>query len=594
MAAPTTPNRPRPSPQAPPTTMPRSRSTSKPDFDSSTHEERSKDLVTQTSRYELHIDTFLKLLPNKSDASKLNWGEMLADARFHKRFVDAFQKLPGSTGYDKSLHEDVVFAQMHTVYSETITVCQERGCGEHTFNRPDGQICPHDSSPDPEQPDFYPWDITAVIAEYKKEATTEEVSKNVQQCVWGLVNEMWQSPDRLYAWGITIEETNVRLWIAHRSGIYVSTPFHLHKQKHHLLHALSCFAYAGRDELGWDTAMNRVAKGTDLYTAAQERALTFKQDRPHERGATKMRPLEITVQGKSYVAVAIIADHRARGLDGSGCRVLAAYRSHGKVLENDIFALKIVWRSEMRKPEGEIYNELMDAIDRQRDLARYFVEIVAYSDDGNPNPIDIANTIMHGIDLSQARPIPTTRAARRRDEMAGSHYTPWLPNSEAPGGRRANPRTQNRVYSITVMKYAGEPMHHRFDRGEICKAHADIIRGLKIMAEHGYNHRDCSTGNFMVDDKGNGRLGDLEFAKVFESKDAANPDRTGTPDFMATEVTMGQHTRVRGIEFRYNPTHDLESVLRTFIHQLLVTADIGAMDPEHFALQRQAKTDFFN
>jgi serine/threonine protein kinase len=40
----------------------------------------------------------------------------------------------------------------------------------------------------------------------------------------------------------------------------------------------------------------------------------------------------------------------------------------------------------------------------------------------------------------------------------------------------------------------------------------EMVQGLRIMHEHGYVHRDVSTGNIIFHD-GNGKIADLEYAK---------------------------------------------------------------------------------
>ncbi|KZO89826.1 hypothetical protein CALVIDRAFT_437938 [Calocera viscosa TUFC12733] len=617
MAEPTTPSRSRTSQQAPPTTYPRaSRATSKPEFDSGLHDDRSKILLADTPRYQLPLPVFLNLLPRASAASQLDWSNILAQREYADRFDAAFAGLPGTPTYDSKRHEDEVFHGIHAVFDTMVQVCHEHRCtgpklmyvsrptrspGNSTKpdgTKPDGQLCLPDSEPGDHG--VYPWASTFGTAEYKRENTPKSVKDNDGKAQWGLGNQLWQVPDRLIAWAFTIEHSSVRWWIATRSGVYESSRFDMNEQRHHFLQGLSSLAYATDQELGWDTVnMDRPDVDTPLYKAAEQQARRFQESLPHEHGATAMRPLTITLIGARYLAFSLIADHRARGIEGSGCRVLAASKlNDDDSLNEKRYAIKIVWRCVDRLSEGKIYESIMShpqhSSARPDDVQQYFVKIVQYQDFQ-----DIHEKILNGIDVNQAVKIDAVSSSTTfRSESAGSLYSSSRLNSEAPGPREYTP-VQNRVYSITVSEYAGRPMHHQFDRGKVTSAYIGILNAFRFLVRLKYNHRDGSPGNFMVDDKGLGRLGDLEFAKLFGGDVSTTGERTGTPHFMANEVYSRQYlfTKKASSEepppLRHNPGHDLESVFRTFLYQLLLTVNRVGGTSKQSDLQREAIHTFF-
>ncbi|KZO89838.1 hypothetical protein CALVIDRAFT_457168, partial [Calocera viscosa TUFC12733] len=103
-----------------------------------------------------------------------------------------------------------------------------------------------------------------------------------------------------------------------------------------------------------------------------------------------------------------------------------------------------------------------------------------------------------------------------------------------------------RIHYRMVMENVGTPLHHVVDLEVAFGVLSDVVRACKMMCIAGYNHRDLSPGNIIVDASGQGRLGDLEFAKLYESAEGGHGERTGTPDYMAIEVLRGEYLFGRG------------------------------------------------
>ncbi|EJT97107.1 hypothetical protein DACRYDRAFT_25233 [Dacryopinax primogenitus] len=328
----------------------------------------------------------------------------------------------------------------------------------------------------------------------------------------------------------------------------------------------------------------------------------------------------IIIDRKRYqVRKTPIADHRARALHGSACRVYEAWLvNHDATRPKDTditdlekakrVAIKEVWRDEHREPERKIYDRVMKAIKdiEKRSPAElklpsgekaenYFVNISSDEEVTilNYGPDDTAR-IMAGRELPEGTCwIKTDLIVQTgTNDRSGALDCPSAQNSEAVLGRKKllqtatikpvvpispiSPEIHHRVHYRTVTDNIGEPLHH-IERLDVAfKALADVVQACKMMCVAGFNRRDLSPGNIIVDKKeGRGRLSDLEFAKEHMRDEDGHHARTGTPDFMAIELIIGEYqfrdledisvltisSQNRIIPLRHNAGHDLESIL---------------------------------
>ncbi|KIK22815.1 hypothetical protein PISMIDRAFT_651298, partial [Pisolithus microcarpus 441] len=115
----------------------------------------------------------------------------------------------------------------------------------------------------------------------------------------------------------------------------------------------------------------------------------------------------------------------------------------------------------------------------------------------------------------------------------------------------------------------------------ICNAALQLLRSVDWV------HRDISTGNVLCFG-GMGKLADLEYAKHMDSN-ATHEDRTGTLEFMASEVEAQQYLfqprggkprrEGRKCPFRFNPLHDMESLWWIATWTLYYHVDQGGSRP---------------
>ncbi|KAG8710624.1 hypothetical protein FRC11_004290 [Ceratobasidium sp. 423] len=147
-----------------------------------------------------------------------------------------------------------------------------------------------------------------------------------------------------------------------------------------------------------------------------------------------------------------------------------------------------------------------------------------------------------------------------------------------------------------LLEEIGKPVHDLRNFTDVFTA---IRGGTPCDDLSGYVHRDVSSGNILlVDPHGNKRgvIMDLEYAKKIGDMNELHDVKTGTAEFMATEVAFTRHHRLRSLQlecqinlsiealkswgksdrddlplpsipeppplppFRYNPLHDMESV----------------------------------
>ncbi|KZO90256.1 hypothetical protein CALVIDRAFT_410998 [Calocera viscosa TUFC12733] len=459
-----------------------------------------------------------------------------------------WNKLPGGSDADEDRHEDDAYKSLIDVYRHIVKGCRKNGkpkrarplhlrpkqppkSEKENSSQPDGAICRGTKERAACKRHAYRWCNIGVVLEFKRRGR-KDVGKmdrtNVEKLNWGMTHVMWDNIERRFVFGVTMEGSTARVWRADRSVVYVSTPFDLHKNRVDVIRMFASFAFASDEALGWDPTF------------------TIKRDKEYKRKTTAVRFKDI-----SYTITRIIADNRARELHGSGCRVFQAVDPNGKVA-----AIKDV-RNKTRTPEGDIWKEVRRAIeaipaeDRKlpddRTIEDYFVNVVAHGDVVvNGTTDDTAETDTET--WMSARKIDTDRLTSGGNKT----ITTTARNSEGPNSNSEGPngggvvrpkrveagtsltlrgdtrqiRIDHRVHYRTVMENVGEPLHHVSNLQRAFNALCDVVQACKLMCLAGYNHRDLSPGNIIVDDSGRGRLGDLEFAKRYRSEQDGHAERT--------------------------------------------------------------------
>ncbi|KAI0060672.1 hypothetical protein BV25DRAFT_1954513 [Artomyces pyxidatus] len=151
-------------------------------------------------------------------------------------------------------------------------------------------------------------------------------------------HELSVDPRRRFALGITIENSNTRLWLALRAGVIVTDDFNFITQPELLIKIFASFAFADEHELGWDPT---------LRPCLEDGRIAYDIDVNDLTGL------------RTFRTIAMLADHATAAICGRGTRVFTAR----ELTQPDIICvLKPVWQNICHREEGatlkDVRNEL--------------------------------------------------------------------------------------------------------------------------------------------------------------------------------------------------------------------------------------------
>ncbi|KAL1684245.1 hypothetical protein GGG16DRAFT_29182, partial [Schizophyllum commune] len=86
---------------------------------------------------------------------------------------------------------------------------------------------------------------------------------NSKKVIWSMHHIMRTDARRRFTFGITFADTEVRLWHFNRAVIVASNSFHLNTDAKLLIDVYSRFAFATREELGYNLSMERLSSDPD-------------------------------------------------------------------------------------------------------------------------------------------------------------------------------------------------------------------------------------------------------------------------------------------------------------------------------------------
>ncbi|KAL1719034.1 hypothetical protein EV715DRAFT_200010 [Schizophyllum commune] len=184
---------------------------------------------------------------------------------------------------------------------------------------------------------------------------------NSKKVIWSMHHTMRTDARRRFTFGITFADTEVRLWHFNRAVIVASNSFHLNTDAKLLIDVYSRFAFATREELGYDLSMERLSSDPDPSP-----------DRTN--GKRWKNQYRIMVCGESYITVKTLANQGAENGFGSCTRVFRAYKESDKLIDADrrqYYAIKDNWLEQVRRTEYEIYDDIMQRIEAHDWQGRY-------------------------------------------------------------------------------------------------------------------------------------------------------------------------------------------------------------------------------
>lgn len=190
------------------------------------------------------------------------------------------------------------------------------------------------------------------------------------------------------------------------------------------------------------------------------------------------RQYKVEVNGEFYTTTGILYSHGADSLLSRGGRVF-------KVIDKDgsVCALKDLWLEDTRKPERQIYNELLDDIemvfskkerDRAANLLMTPVRDWQIKIDNQPDMTKSHTLLLDkGVDLNNWKPL-VVGTPRPSDPRLNSRMF----SNEAEAIQRHEPKAiRHRQHYRVVFKELATPMDEVANLGDVCTVMADIIQG---------------------------------------------------------------------------------------------------------------------
>ncbi|KAI0685242.1 hypothetical protein BC835DRAFT_1457931, partial [Cytidiella melzeri] len=194
------------------------------------------------------------------------------------------------------------------------------------------------------------WRDIATPAEFKLQDTRDTLQDDVNKICWNMYQVMQEDARRRFVFAFTIENTQMRVWMANRSDVLVSQPFNFIEDHEKFVHFFLSQAYAEEHELGLDPTMTMVSAEPNkvpMYDIVV-------------RVVSKINGRE-KIENQTYRTQKLINDDGAKALRGRGTRVWKVHRVVGKVVDfRKPGVLKDAWVDEDREREGDILEAIRD------------------------------------------------------------------------------------------------------------------------------------------------------------------------------------------------------------------------------------------
>ncbi|KAF7799149.1 hypothetical protein EIP86_010380 [Pleurotus ostreatoroseus] len=441
----------------------------------------------------------------------------------------------------KSGHETKIFAPIETIASKMVQAATSKGMKPTVKFFSLGDVMPISkrrkwrSKPDCifvrapcKRTDRHAWPQIVGAGEYKPDDDEKKYYDDVLKVMGSMQHCLCEDITRRFTYGLTIENSTMRMWFATRAFVLLSKGFNFITDHTTTAHFFLSLAFAPEPQLGCDPTINRVPNQEDKFDivvfSAQSEPRTFRTQE-------------------------LVSDRSVDTMNGPGIRTWRVQEVLEGEATGSFFTLKDSWVEEDRLREGDVLQELLAALPSDkthgRVIDKYFTHIVCYGDvqlNGQP---DSTQAMLRGA------PFPPESA----------HY-PIIPPQKESGvgtpaqkGARGDPETAAEQ-SFDVLREATLPpvtpismIHHRMvctDLYQPLYKYTDfriiffslsmVCIPIQAMHEAGFVHRNLSTESIVVDDSNGVRLIGLHHAKRINCESAAHPGRIAPLDFMAVEV----------------------------------------------------------
>ncbi|KAL1727165.1 hypothetical protein EV714DRAFT_286724 [Schizophyllum commune] len=440
------------------------------------------------------------------------------------------------------------------------------------------------------------WDVDMAedVGEPRQTATQQKL-ENAKKVIWSMHQIICTDSRRRFTFGITFANTEIRLWHYSHAVVVVSKPFDLNVNAKTLIDVYSRFAFATREELGFDPKIELLRLPTPLPGPKP----------PHQ--------YRITICGHRYITVNTITNQSSGNGIGRCTRVWAAYREGED--KNQLYVIKDSWLEAGRETEYNIYQDLMRAIDaydwegcchkriKGKRLGRYkgtepidpryglskeerkafFIPMYEGEKvEVAPGVLDNTETVIgrgyvfsqHKDRMMHAVHEHAVLAASQGSE-SGLIFVARPPDVLVDYPGRYKGRFLKEIHAREhhrLVMAVGEKLLDNTEASSMFSTVKDASYALFILHMMGYVYRDVSAGN-ILQYRGQGVLTDLEYVAPAATMQPHNVRVVctdfmvlqvlaylyqGTPDFTAVEVVDGEFLREPPIEGN-DPAHDQAS-----------------------------------
>ncbi|KAL5479069.1 hypothetical protein ACEPAI_2357 [Sanghuangporus weigelae] len=419
------------------------------------------------------------------------------------------------------------------------------------------------------------WYDIGIPGEFKKDDNQDTRADDAIKLIFSLQQIMALDACRRFTFGFTIENISMRLWFCSRALVLVSEPFDFTRNLRIVTRIMLAFAFASKEELGWDTTIQAVV------------------------GNDGKRAYHIDIDGDKYETVQILSDIGADGLLSRATRVWIV-RLIGTA---SLFVLKDIWVDDERSLEHTIHRMILDDIevkfgtDGRNEAAAHLVTPVAHCLVHINGVLDHTTTVMMRglLPPLDKKYCFKVKQQHKNDPGTTSVGIPLVLTSL----RELKSRIQesqhiHRIHYRVTFEEIGDPIYKQVSLPRVFLILRDCTKVLRWMHESGWVHRDISAGNLFFYD-GRGLIGDLEYAKL-KGSFATHSMRTGNAYFIANEVLAGAYLYKSNTEssnsdsdqeggateppsFFFNDLHDLESLLWVAVYELFTILDDSETTP---------------
>jgi len=318
--------------------------------------------------------------------------------------------------------------------------------------------------------------------------------QNVCKVIWSAHHIMRTDPCRRFTFGITVEDSQMRLWFFARSHVMVTHPFNF------LIVSVPIIAVSGDVGLTSDKDLETVIHIFTSLIFADTESLGFDPTVSRIQIDNEIR-YKFRVGEDFYITTETLSDHAADFIHGRGTRVFKAYSDSDPTRS---VVLKDVWLEDDRTEEGSLLESLRAAmVEMQtqgtvfpgnKDPSAYFLTVSAHgrvkvsgqTEDHTTNVMMRGSSLPSDLDYFTT---PRRRASQVRDSHAiGSDrgysvgHTPVVSRDVAAllhaNLPRKSPRFQARIHYRIIFNEVGRTIHNLHNLSDVHKCLVDVTIGV--------------------------------------------------------------------------------------------------------------------